>query len=94
MAQIHMSEAELARDLHAVLEKVRQGAEIVVEREDCPVAVLRPPSPPRRTLSASLAIAREREKARGYAVTADSDFAAAVDEIVSARKPWNPATWE
>ena len=30
MAQVHMTEAELARDLHGVLEKVRQGAEVVI----------------------------------------------------------------
>ena len=40
MAQVHMTEAELARDLHAVLEKVRQGVEIVVDRNDQPVAVI------------------------------------------------------
>jgi hypothetical protein len=28
---IHMSEAEVARDLHAVLEKVRQGVAVVIE---------------------------------------------------------------
>jgi hypothetical protein len=32
MAMVRITEAELARDLHAVLEKVRQGVEIVVER--------------------------------------------------------------
>jgi hypothetical protein len=37
MAQVHMTEAELARDLHAVLEQVRQGAEIIVERDATPV---------------------------------------------------------
>jgi antitoxin (DNA-binding transcriptional repressor) of toxin-antitoxin stability system len=41
MAQLHMTEVEVARDLHAVLEKVRQGAEVVVERDAQPVAVIR-----------------------------------------------------
>lgn len=31
MATIHMSEAEVARDLQAVLAKVQQGVEIVIE---------------------------------------------------------------
>jgi hypothetical protein len=31
MATLRMTEAELARDIHAVLAKVQQGAEIVVE---------------------------------------------------------------
>jgi antitoxin (DNA-binding transcriptional repressor) of toxin-antitoxin stability system len=41
MAQVHISEAELARDLHAVLEQVRQGAEVIVERDSKPVAVIK-----------------------------------------------------
>src|ERR1039457_3682112 len=48
MAQLHMTEAELARDLHAVLEKVRQGVEVVVDHDCQPVAVLRASDPPRR----------------------------------------------
>jgi hypothetical protein len=32
MAQVHITEAELARDLYAVLEQVRQGAEVIVPR--------------------------------------------------------------
>ena len=40
---LHISEAELARDLPAVLEKVRRGQEVVVERDAQPVAVIRPP---------------------------------------------------
>ena len=31
MATVHMSEAEVARDLHAVLAKVQQGVEVVIE---------------------------------------------------------------
>src|SRR4051794_17666514 len=43
MVQLHMSESEVARDLAAGLDKVRDGAEIVVERGSHPVAVIRPP---------------------------------------------------
>jgi antitoxin (DNA-binding transcriptional repressor) of toxin-antitoxin stability system len=89
-----MSEAELARDLHAVLEKVRQGTEVIVECDHQPVAVLRPAVPLRRTISACIMLAEEREKERGYAVTLDPDFAAVVEEIVHNRKPWNPPSWE
>ena len=94
MAQVHMTEAELARDLHAVLEKVRQGVEIVVDRNDQPVAVIKPPQPIRRTLSDLIRLAEQREKERGYAVTLDPDFAADVEEIVRARKPWTPRPWD
>lgn len=94
MAQVHMTEAELARDLHAVLEQVRQGAEIVVDRNDQPVAVIKPPQPVRRTLSDLIRLAEQREKERGYAVTLDPDYAADVEEIVRARKPWTPRPWD
>ena len=94
MAQVHMSEAELARDLHAVLEKVRDGAEVIVEREHRPVARITPVRGPGRTLSEAIAIAKQREKERGYAVTLDPDFAADVEEIVRNRQPWNPPSWD
>lgn len=38
---IHMSEAELARDIHSLVDLVRAGAEVVVERDSQPIAVLR-----------------------------------------------------
>jgi hypothetical protein len=94
MGQVHISEAELARDLHAVLEKVRLGAEVIVERNHQPVAVLRAAVPSRRTVSESIALAEQRDKERGYAVTLDPDFAADVEQIVSNRKPWNPSFWD
>src|SRR5271165_6532740 len=94
MAHVHISEAELARDLHAVLEKVRQGAEVIVERNHQPVAVLRSAVPQRRTISECIARAERRDKERGYAVTLEPDFADIVEQIVRNRKPWNPSSWE
>jgi len=90
MAQVHMTEAELARDLHTVLEKVRQGAEVVIEHDHRPVAVIKTPGPG-RMLSACIAHAEQREKERGYAVTLDPDFAADVEEIARNRQPWPPS---
>jgi hypothetical protein len=94
MGQVHISEAELARDLQAVLEKVRLGAEVIVERDCQPVAVLRAAVPLRRTISESIAVAEQRDKERGYAVTLDPNFAADVEQIVRNRKPWNPSSWD
>ena len=37
MAQLHMTEEEVARDLHGVLDKVQQGVEVVVEQDHRPV---------------------------------------------------------
>jgi len=91
MAQVHISEAELARDLHAVLEKVRQGTEVILERNNQPLAVLRAADPQRRTISECIALAEHRDRERGYAVALDSDFAADVEQIVRNLKPWNPS---
>lgn len=89
-----MTEAELVKDIQSVLEKVQQGLEVVVERNHLPVAVLRPASPQRRTISECIALAEQREKERGYAVGLDPDFAADVEQIVRNRKPWNPPPWD
>ena len=94
MAQVHISEAELARDLHAVLEKVRQGAEVIVEHSHQPLVVLRAVEPKRRTISDCIALAELRDKERGYSVTLDPEFAAEVEQIVHDRKPWNPSSWD
>ncbi len=94
MAALHISEAELARDLHAVLEQVRQGGEVVVEQDHLPVAIMKPADREPRTLSELIALAEQREKERGYAITLDEDYAADVERIVHDRKPWTPRSWE
>ena len=38
-----MAEAELARDIHAVLARVRDGVEVIVEQHNRPVAVIKTP---------------------------------------------------
>lgn len=57
MAQVHMSEAEVAKNF-AVLEKVRQGAEIVVEQDHRPVAVIRQSQRCGRLISERIASAK------------------------------------
>jgi antitoxin (DNA-binding transcriptional repressor) of toxin-antitoxin stability system len=94
MMQVHMTEAEVIKDIEAVLQKVREGAEIVVEHDSQPIVVLSPATPPRRTISECIARAEQREKDRGYPVTLDPDFAADVEEIVRNRQPWNPPSWD
>ena len=94
MMQVHMTEAEVIKDIEAVLQKVREGAEIVVEHDSQPIVVLRPATPPRRTISECIARAEQREKDRGCPVTLDPDFAADVEEIVRNRQPWNPPSWD
>jgi antitoxin (DNA-binding transcriptional repressor) of toxin-antitoxin stability system len=77
MASVHMSEAEVARDLHAVLAKVQQGVEIVIEQDHRPVAVLRPSQSgtPGRKLSECIALATAYEEKLCYAPIPDADFA-------------------
>jgi antitoxin (DNA-binding transcriptional repressor) of toxin-antitoxin stability system len=69
MAVLHITESELARDVHGVIEKVRGGAEIVIEEDNKPVAVLRPPEPRLRKLSEIAAALPEHSTA-----TIDPDF--------------------
>jgi antitoxin (DNA-binding transcriptional repressor) of toxin-antitoxin stability system len=95
MAVLHITEAELARDVHAVIEKVRKGAEVVIEQDSRPVAVIKAPAlGPGRLIDECIALAEQREKERGYRVTLDPDFAADVEEIVAQRKPLDTSAWD
>ncbi|MGA3044029.1 MAG: hypothetical protein ABSF54_24915 [Bryobacteraceae bacterium] len=91
MGQVRMTEAEVAGDLHGVLDRVQQGVEIVVEQDHRPVAVIRSPLPKGRMLSECIALA----EARGSAATLDEGFMKDVEEgIALHRQPWNPPAWE
>ncbi|HEV2689930.1 MAG TPA: hypothetical protein VGV35_15330 [Bryobacteraceae bacterium] len=91
MAQVHMTEAEVARDLHGVLDRVQQGVEVVVEQDHRPVAVIRSPLPKGRLLSECLALA----EARGSKATLDEGFMKDVEDGITGRsQPWKPSTWE
>jgi antitoxin (DNA-binding transcriptional repressor) of toxin-antitoxin stability system len=95
MAQVHMTEAEVASDFAAVLRKVGHGEEVVVDRNGEPVALIKPAAGERdRLLSESIAIARKIEKERGYTSVPDPDFANDLEDIVRNRQIWNPTSWE
>ena len=86
-----MTEAEVARDLHTVLEKVQQGVEVVIELNNRPVAVLKAPTVKGRLISEVLADL----KARGSKAVMDDDFARDIEEGIKAhREPWNPPSWD
>jgi antitoxin (DNA-binding transcriptional repressor) of toxin-antitoxin stability system len=53
---LHITEADLVRDVRAILQQVETGAEIVIERGAQPVAVLRAASPVRLQLSECIAL--------------------------------------
>jgi antitoxin (DNA-binding transcriptional repressor) of toxin-antitoxin stability system len=93
MAQpvIHISEEEAAKDFATLLVRVRAGAEVVIEHDSQPVAVVHPAEPPVRLLSESLRLAREH----GSTATLDADFAKDVEAAIeSHREPLNPPVWD
>jgi len=91
MAVLHITEAELARDVHAVLEKVREGAEVIIEQDHRPVAVIKASPVKGRKISEVLAAM----KAGGASATVDEDFARDVEEAVKLHdEPWNPPSWD
>ena len=93
MEPLHISEADAVRDLATILKHVQDGAEIVIERDAQPFAIIRAAAPARRTISECIALAEAHEKETGNAPVLDADFAADVEEIARNRKPWNPPTW-
>lgn len=90
-----MSEAEVAKNFSAVLEKVRQGAEVVVEQDHRPVAVIRAPQGPGRSIDECIALAKAYENRLGFAPVPDADFAQDVQAAIDAhREPLRPPAWD
>ena len=88
---VHISEAEAASDFASLMARVRSGAEVVIEDNARPVAVMRPAEPYVRLLSESLRLAREH----GSTATLDEDFGKDVEAaIASHREPLNPPAWD
>jgi antitoxin (DNA-binding transcriptional repressor) of toxin-antitoxin stability system len=95
MATVRITEAELARDIHAVLAKVQEGVEVIVEQDHRPVAVIKTPQGPGRKISQCIALAKAHEEALGYAPVPDADFARDVQLAIDAhREPLNPPAWD
>lgn len=85
MAVVHMSEADVVKDIIGVLAKVRQGSEIVIERGNRAVAVIKPSKPVGRIISEVI----EDLRARASDATMDDDFARDIEEGIKAhRQPW------
>ena len=91
MATVRITEAELARDLHAVLARVRQGVEVVVEQDNRPVALIKTPPVAGRKISEVIAAM----EASGANAVLDEDFARDVEEAIRLHnQPWNPPSWD
>lgn len=90
MATFHISEAEAARDFAALLARVRAGAEVVIEEDSRPVAVLRSPDPPRRRIEECIALLPEDST-----LVMGEDFARDVEEAINShREPLDPPSWD
>src|SRR5215472_115368 len=89
---LRLTEADLARDIHAVLARVREeGVEVIIEQDHRPVAVIKTPQGPGRKLSECIAIAKAYEENLGYAPVPDPDFAVDMQAAIDAhREPLNP----
>ncbi len=95
MATLRITEAELTRDIHTVLAKVKEGVEVIVEQDHRPVAVIKTPHRPGRKISECVAMARAHEKELGYAPVPDPDFAQDVQTAIDAHcEPLNPPAWD
>jgi hypothetical protein len=78
MAELHMTEAEVARDFAAVLEKIKQGAEVIVERDAQPVAVIKAPQFRGRSIDECIALAKKH----GSHATVNQGFAKDLEEVI------------
>ena len=75
----------------AVLEKLKRGAEVVVEQDHRPAAVIKPVNGPGRLVSECLALAEER----GSTATLDDAFGKDLEEIIdSRREPLDGSRWD
>lgn len=91
MATVYMNEGDVARDLHAVLAKVKQGIEVVIEQDHRPVAVLRAQQRSGRPVTEILADAQRRNSG----VTLDPDFGDDMNEVIAShQRPWSPPSWD
>ena len=95
MGTLRITEAELARDVHAVLSKVQAGVEIIVEQDHRPVAVIKTPQGSGRKISECIALAKAYEEKLDDAPVPDPDFAKDVQAAIDAhREPLNPPSWD
>ena len=87
---VHLSQAEIIRNIAAVLQRVEQGAEVVIEKDEHAVAVIRPVLRG-RLLSECIALAHEHAST----ATLDEHFGKDLGEIISGRpEPLDSFRWD
>jgi antitoxin (DNA-binding transcriptional repressor) of toxin-antitoxin stability system len=80
MAVIHVTEEEAARELASLIDRVKAGEEVRIDRGSETVAVLQSPEPGPKMWTISEAI--RRAEARGSTVTLDDQFGDDMEEII------------
>ena len=81
VSTVHMNENDVTANCAEVLEKVRRGVEVIVERNHQPVAVIRSPKRSGRLISECIASAR----ASGSKVTVDEGFSKDIEDGIRER---------
>ena len=87
-------ESDLAAALGSVLHCVEEGAEFIVERDDHPIAIIRPAVPFGRKISDCIALAARHEREAAQVPVLEPDFAEDLAEIVRSRKPREAMEWD
>ena len=91
MSTVHMNKSDVTANFADVLEKVRNGVEVIVEHDHLPIAVIRRPERAGRLISECIALA----EARGTTAIPDEGFMKDVEDGIRERsQPWNPPSWE
>jgi len=91
VATVRMTDSDVTSNFAAVLKKIGEGIEVVVEQNHRPVALIRSPLYEGRLLSECIAVA----EARGTTAVPDEGFMEDVAEGITERsKAWIPPTWE
>jgi antitoxin (DNA-binding transcriptional repressor) of toxin-antitoxin stability system len=79
---LHVNEADAVRDLATILRRVQAGTEVVIDRDSEPLAVIRPATPTRRSISECIALAEAHELETADTPRLNDDFATDAEEII------------
>ena len=92
MATLRVTAAELERDVHALLVKVQQGTEVIVQEAGRDVVGLKPAGP---VVGRMISDVIADLKAREAQMVIDKDFSDDIEKgIMAHREPWNPKSWD
>jgi antitoxin (DNA-binding transcriptional repressor) of toxin-antitoxin stability system len=87
----HVSHTDAVHDIETILDRVERGAEVVIEKDHRPIAVIQQPLRPGRMLSECIALA----DAHGSAVTLDDRFTPDLEDIIRRRdEPLDASRWD